>query len=94
MCKKTNFKYCPSKIDPCMVALIKWLNRTTSVYHLKTLACCCGHGRYPMTVIVENKAGLIYEAVSSKLIPRKKRFYRRDKKGYYYIPEISEKKDE
>ena len=87
MCKKTQFKTCPSRLDACMVGLIKWLNRTNSVYHLKTLASCCGHGRYPMSVVVQNKEGLIYEALSCKVIPRKRRFYKKDAKGYYYIPE-------
>jgi len=89
MCRKTQFNSCPSRIDSCMRGLIKWLNRTTSIYHLKTLSCCCGHGKYPMTVVVQNEQGLIYEAISSKVLTRKRRFYERDKQGYYFIPEVS-----
>ncbi len=83
MCKKDQFKYCPSRIDKCMVNLIGFLNRIG----IKTLACCCGHGKYPMTIVVETKIGLRQEIFSDKLIPRKRNLYKKDKQGYYYIPE-------
>ncbi len=84
MCKKKQFKYCPSEIDDCMVSLIEYLKRNK---FLETLGCCCGHGKYPMSVIVKNKHGLIYDLISFKVVPRKKMFYKKDKLGYYYIPE-------
>lgn len=52
------------------------------------VACCCGHRRYRRTVIIHNAAGLNYEYYSNKTIPRKRKFYKLDKQGYYYIPEI------
>jgi len=73
------------RIDPEMRNIIDALN--TSDY--KPLACCCGHGKYPITIIVKCNLG-IFELVSGKSIPRKKRFYVRDKQGYYYIPEVHE----
>ena len=66
MCKKKQFKYCPSKIDECMVNLIIIL---------------CRDGK------------TIVDLVSNKIIPRTKRFYKKDKQGYYYIPEIMHKTD-
>ena len=59
----------------------------------KTLACCCGHGHdiYPMTVVVEKiikGEKLNFELFTNTLIPRKRNFYKRDKDGYYFIPEV------
>ena len=73
------------KADGCMANLIKLLNSKD----LRTLGCCCGHGKYPMTIIAEDENG-IFEVVSDKDIPRKKRFYRKDGEGYYYVPEVVE----
>lgn len=84
MCKKR--KGCGRNIDPCMRILI---NNMADNYNI--LACCCGHKRYPMTIIVEWD-GRIYDLVSDVEIKRKKRFYKRDKKGYYFIPEVSNEK--
>lgn len=89
MCKSHNI----SNMDNCMKGLIKFLARKKSKYYIKTLGCCCGHGIYPMTIIVKNKKGLIYELISSKVIHRKKRFYLKDSKGFYYIPEVSNRCD-
>lgn len=84
MCKKTNYKGTSNtRIDECMRTLITNLN----VKGIKTVACCCGHGKYPMTIIVEGH----YDLVSGKFIPRKRKFYKRDKEGFYYIPEVIEK---
>lgn len=86
MCSKEQFDYCPSKIDSCMKGLIKYLKKTG----VQTLACCCGHDRYPMTVVVRARAGRVFELFSGQNIPRVRRFYRKDLAGYYYIPEVSE----
>jgi hypothetical protein len=53
------------------------------------LACCCGHGRYPKTIVVKT-CGYCIEYFSGVMLPRLKRFYRRDALGFYYIPEISQ----
>ncbi len=83
MCRK--LKGCGRKIDSCMIQLINYLKKE----NYKTLGCCCGHGKYPATVIVKNEHGLIYELLTKGMpvIPRKKKFYKKDKQGYYYIPE-------
>jgi hypothetical protein len=86
MCKKKQFKYCPSEIDECMKYMIPILN----TYGIKTVGCCCGHGKYPMTIVVEDALG-IFDLVSGAAIPRKKRFYKKDDEGYYYIPEVLDK---
>ena len=72
-------------IDPCMKNLIDFLQ----LNGIKTLSCCCGHGKYPMTIVC--KWGAInIEIINYREIPRKKRFYKKDKQGYYYIPEVIE----
>lgn len=90
MCK-FNLKNEGRRLDPCMKPLIKWLKESD----YWTVGCCCGHGRYPMTIIVKgmrNGVPNYGELLSGVEIPRKKRFYKRDKDGYYYIPEISKPK--
>lgn len=83
MCKKTQFKYCPSTIDVCMIRIVaKFQNQGFNV-----VACCCGHGKYPKTIIIKDAHGKAYDSVSKIDIPRKRRFYKKDKQGYYYLPE-------
>ena len=93
MCK-LNKKSGNKKIDPCIKNFIKIINTSTIV---RTLGSCCGHKKYPLTVVVEFKNGMSqseggmlypFELMSGKVIPRKKRFYKKDKQGYYYIPEV------
>jgi len=55
----------------------------------KTVACCCGHGKYPETIVVKNRKGEAWELNSGIKIPRKRRFYTRDSEGHYYIQEVS-----
>ncbi len=75
------------RIDPCIKNLIKFINEITGY---ETLACDCGHNRYPLTIVVKSKIdGNPIEILSKTNIPRKKKFYKRDKQGYYYIPEVS-----
>lgn len=70
------------KIDTCMVNLIRIMNENG----IKTKACCCGHSIYPMTIVIDFE-GMDYEIVSNIYLKRKKRFYIKDKGGFYYIPE-------
>lgn len=86
MCK-FNPKNKGSRMDKCMKPLIKWLNNEG--YNL--VGCCCGHGKYPMTIIVKGKKNnkkVFVELLTETIIPRIKRFYKRDKYDYYYIPEV------
>ena len=73
MCKPHN----PRRIDNCMKNLIR--NLSLHFRDIKTVASCCGHGKYPMTIIVEDKYGNHWDLCSNELIPRKKRFYVKDK---------------
>ena len=77
------------KIDPCLIQVIQNLRELK----VQTLACCCGHGKYPMSIIVNIGVDKIIplEIFSNKVIERKKKFYKKDKEGYYYIPEVLEK---
>jgi hypothetical protein len=89
MCKTHN----PRKIDSCMKEYINFLMKL----NLIPRSCCCGHGKYHKSVIVEttNIMGEVtnYELFTGKIIPRKKRFYVKDKQGYYFIPEIRTKRN-
>lgn len=76
------------RIDPCMKEFIKNLN---GILHpgFKIISCCCGHGKYPMTILVKALSSKkVVDLVNGVYIPRKKRFYKKDKQGYYYIPEV------
>ena len=86
MCKKKQFRYCPSQIDECMKKLVH--NLDCFLNDFKVVACCCGHGKYPMTILVRSgTTGMVYDICSNKIIPRKRNFYKKDRHGYYFIPE-------
>ena len=86
MCK-LNKKSGLKRIDPCMRLLVGFLKG----YGIPIVACCCGHGKYPMTIVIQDKErSVTYEIISGEFIPRKKKFYKKDKQGYYYIPEVGE----
>lgn len=87
MCEKTNYKTSNPRIDKCMRPLIQWLNKNT---FLNIKSCCCGHSKYPMTIIVYGSEGEHWDLFTGIHIPRKRNFYERDSKGYYYVPEVSE----
>jgi hypothetical protein len=72
------------RVDKCLRNIIVFINKETT---WETLASCCGHQRYPATIVARDPFGRIFEIFSDKEIPRKRRFYRKDLDGYYYIPE-------
>ncbi len=74
-------------IDKQMIYLIYKLNEAD----IKTLACCCGHGIYPVTCIIDDE-GIKRDLFSGIIINRSKGFYVKDKKGRLYLPEVSEEK--
>ena len=89
MCK-FNPKNDSRRIDPCLRPLIRFLKDEGYI----PVACCCGHGKYPMTIIIrigrtDHPDCSYIEILSDRVIPRKKRFYLKDKQGYYYIPELN-----
>ena len=55
----------------------------------RIVASCCDHGKYPPTIVLQYRDGTTTEMYSGARIPRKKRFYKKDEKGYYFIPEVS-----
>jgi len=85
MCEK--LKGVHNRIDKCMNKLIQNLNLAFRP-NFKTVACCCGHGKYPMTIVIKSGFG-VYELMSGKPIFRKRKFYKKDKQGHYYIPEVT-----
>lgn len=95
MCK-FNPKNDSRRIDICLKNIVNILN----FYGIKTVACCCGHGKYSMTIVIECQQSeiqrwlevkpLFLEIFSKTFIERKKRFYKKDKQGIYYIPEVLE----
>ena len=97
MCKAKLYKSGKpnSRIDKCMKTFIENLNIIKKKEY-KIKACCCGHGKYPMTIIIHAEycnlpaLGGTFDLVSGIKIYRKRRFYKRDKQGYYYIPEVSQ----
>ena len=74
-------------VDPCMIRQVADFQNQG----FNGGACCCGHRKYHKTIIIKDKLGNIYDLVIKKYIPRKKRFYKIDKQGMYYIPEFLEK---
>ena len=89
MCKQTNYKTPNTRIDKCMRDFMRNLSQGCEDTY-KILACCCGHGKYRMTIVVKSRRGQIFDLVSNVDIPRTKRYYKRDNKGHYYIPEVVE----
>lgn len=74
------------RVDSCIRNLIMSLGS----HGFLTVACCCGHGKYPLTIVcqVRDYPDKFFELISGKDINRKVRFYKKDKQGYYYIPEV------
>ena len=90
MCQKRNSRKAeiiPNKkyarVDGCLATAISNLN----YMGVRTLSSCCGHGRYPITIVIKTDLGNI-ELFSGLVINRKRKFYKKDSKGYYFIPEV------
>jgi hypothetical protein len=88
MCVRNN----SGEIDRCIRKLVAALR---SHLDFEILASCCGHDRYPLTLIVRRQsepAASAFELMTGMTIPRKRNFYRKDASGFYYIPEVSKGK--
>lgn len=89
--------YCNPRIDKCLREKTDKINKAGPY---KTLASCCGHGKYPETIVVMyKKSKLVIELHSgtvlgagplrNKMGQRKcNRYYRTDTEKHYYIPEV------
>ena len=80
-------------VDKCMKNLVNFINNNTKY---KTCMCCCGHGKYPPSLIVIDVevaefCNTPYEIFSGFQFKHgKNRFYKKDSQGYYFIPEVIE----
>lgn len=86
MCEKK--PYCNREIDACLKKTVKRINKYSQY---KTLLCCCGHEKYNPTIIIQHKQTKdIFELFTKLPLPfrKRKRYYRKDKEGFYFIPEI------
>lgn len=72
-------------VDSCIAKEVGEINKKG---HIKTLGSCCGHFKYPKTIIVEIKeTGTIVEYYSGIIINRKRNFYYKDEEGIFRLPE-------
>ena len=86
MCDK--LPYNNPRIDKCMKEIVDKINKER---RYKTLASCCGHNKYPKTIVVkERETGNIFEYYTKIQLQVKKRnrYYRKDNEGFYFIPKL------
>lgn len=77
-----------NRIDPCIKNGV-WILKKR--FKINCIASCCGHFKYSPTIVIKDILG-IYELFSGVDIPRTRKFYKKDKQGYYYIPEVCKEK--
>ena len=80
-----------NRLDRCLKPLLLWLKD----HEWDTVASCCGHDKYPITIIVRytsNGKDQFVELFSGTTLPRTRKFYMKDSKGYYYIPEVAKRR--
>lgn len=95
MCEKGELEEMPELgeygrlVDKCMVQVLRQLHQLG----YETLGCCCGHGKYPKTIVVMNQiTDVPYEfytgmnLIRLNGVARRRNFYKMDDEGYYYIP--------
>jgi len=80
VCEVGNKKF---RVDGCIRQMIYQLN----IRGFDTVGSCAGHLRYPPSVVYKTMTNEYYELFSGVRIMRTKRFYIKDKDGFYYIPE-------
>ena len=93
MCQKKS--YCSKVIDPCIHDEVKQINND-KFGRFKTLLSCCGHGKYPKSIVVRQKRSkIVFEWFSRikleayyKNKKLRKRFYSQDSEGHYFLPEV------
>lgn len=97
VCEKIISKGTARNIDPCLIEELEALKNEYPKFKEKfqLIMSCCGHGKYPKTIIVKNRySRTCFEWLSGVTLSGTRRsdskapFYKRDKEGHYYIPEI------
>ena len=74
MCKfANNTKH--SRIDHCMRTFVILLSHYLEKHDVKVIACCCGHGVYPMTILIKGKPYDPFKLVPQLLGDLQKAFY-------------------
>ena len=73
------------RVDPC----IRHFVNSLSMHGYHTVGSCCGHNKYPITIVCKTKSDRFFELISGKDIPRTRNFYKKDSEGFYYIPELN-----
>lgn len=86
----TKLPYNNPRIDECIRKECKKINDNGK---LRTLSSCCGHKRYPKTIVVmQRDTKQVYELFSGVYLGRGRRkgnrYYKRDPIGHYFIPEV------
>ena len=67
-------------VDKCIAPLIQMLND----YGVRTIGCCCGHGKWKGSVFIQNKyTENVFEMYTALHIKRKRKFYAKMKDGYF-----------
>ena len=101
MCKKVVTKRAAIEIDPCLIPELEAIKKKYNFKNkFKMIMSCCGHGKYSKTLIVQNTiSGCYFDWYSGKILygtnkrsNSRKPFYKRDKQGYYFIPEIDDER--
>ncbi len=77
-------------VDSCIADQVQRINDEMQG-SLRTLGCCCGHGKYPNTIVVEGVvSGIRHEFFTGVEIPRTRNLYYKDEKGIFHLPEVQE----
>ena len=85
----TKLPYLNPRIDSCL----RWPVQVLQSLGYKTIASCCGHGRYPRTILYRDSQNVVRDFDSKHIIgvfnPRIKRrgqrWYVLDSVGYYRL---------
>lgn len=72
------------RVDGRMREIVKWFSKHS---FFDTVMCCSGHSKYHPTLLVRGN-NHVYEIFSGIKYPfERKRFYKQDDEGLFYIPE-------
>ena len=106
MCEQTQYKTSNSQIDKCIREEIKEFNKAIKLIEgyllepITIVASCCGHGKYPKTLVIRTRdrsseePPFYHEHFSGEHIMRTRNFYRKDAQGVYHIPEVKNETSE